>query len=96
MKADYDSKSDALSIDLIEADRWDGGVDVDGLYCHITLASDRPVNVELLNPRDHLELLAVAAEQYGLDGDALTAAAQAALAAPDRPVTLEVGVRTAA
>jgi hypothetical protein len=96
MKADYDSKSDALSIDLVEVDEWDGGVDIDGLYCHIALASDRPVNVELLNPRDHLDLLAVAAEQYGLDSDALIAAAQAALAAPDRPVTLDVGIRAVA
>jgi hypothetical protein len=31
-----------------------------------------------------------------LDGRALLAAAQAALAAPDRPVTMDVGVRAAA
>ena len=96
MRADYDSEADALSIDLVEVDRWDGGEDVDGTYCHVVFADDRPVNVELLNPHDHLDLLAAAAERYGLDGTALIAAAKAALAAPDRPVTLDVGVRAAA
>lgn len=96
MKADYDSEADALSIDLVEVDAWDGGEDVDSAHCHVTFAHDRPVNVELLGPRDHLDLLAVAAERYGLDEAALIAAAQAALAAPDRPVTLDVGVRAAA
>jgi len=92
MRADYDSEADALSIDLVKVDGWDGGEDVDGSYCHIAFVGDRPVNVELLNPGDHLDLLAVAAKRYGLDATALVAAAQAALAAPDRPVTLDVGV----
>jgi hypothetical protein len=96
MKTDYDSEADALSIDLIEVDRWDRGEDVDGSFCHVAFAGDRPANVELLNPRDHLDLLEVAAERYELDGRALLAAAQAALAAPDRPVTMDVGVRAAA
>jgi hypothetical protein len=64
--------------------------------CHVAFTGDRPVNVELLSPRDHLDSLAVAAERYALDGVALLAAAQAALAAPDQPVTLEIGVRPVA
>jgi len=40
--------------------------------------------------------LRVAAERYRLDAEALIAAAQAALAAPDRTVVLDVGVRAAA
>ncbi len=36
------------------------------------------------------------AERYGLDRKVLLAAAQAALAAPDRTVTVEVGVRAVA
>jgi hypothetical protein len=95
MKADYDSEADALSIDLVAVDRWDHGEDVTG-SCHIAFSGGRPVNVELLNPRDHLDALAVAAERYELDGVALLAAAQAALAAPDQPVTLEIGIRPAA
>jgi len=95
MKADYDSEADALSIDLAKVDRWDGGEDIDG-GCHVVFADDRPVNVELLNPRDHLDLLEVAAERYDLDAEALVAAARAALAAPDRAVTLNIAVRAAA
>ena len=37
-----------------------------------------------------------AAERYDLDAEALIAAARAALAAPDRTVTLDVAVRAAA
>jgi hypothetical protein len=96
MRADYDSEADALSIDLVAAAHWDGGEDVDGDYCHVVFSGDRPVNVELLSPREHLDLLPVAAKRYGLDGTALIAAALAALAAPDRPVTVDVGVSAAA
>jgi hypothetical protein len=40
--------------------------------------------------------LAAVAERYGLDLEALRAAAQSALAAPDRAVVLEVAARTLA
>jgi hypothetical protein len=40
--------------------------------------------------------LRAAAERYGLDAEALIAAARAALAAPDRAVTMDVAVRAAA
>ena len=90
MRAQYDSQADALSIDLIEAEEWDGSDAVDDTYCHVALASGRPANVELLSPREHLELLAAAAERHGLDAQALEAAAQSALAAPDRTVVLDV------
>jgi hypothetical protein len=96
VKADYDSKANALSIDLAEVDRWDDSKDVDETYCHIALRKGRPVNVELLNPADQLDLLPLAAERFDLDAEALVAAAKAALAAPDRPVTLDVGRNLAA
>ncbi len=47
MKADYGSEADALSIDLIEVDRWDRGEDVDGSFCHVAFAGGRPANVEV-------------------------------------------------
>jgi hypothetical protein len=53
------------------------------------------VNVELIAPRAHIELLARAAERFALDGEALEAAARSALAAPDRVVVLDVQARTA-
>jgi hypothetical protein len=95
MKADYDSEADALSIDLVEADRCDDGFSVDkGENCNLALAKGRIVNVELLYPAENLELLSVAA-RFDLDGEGLLAAARAALAAPDRLVTLGLSRRLA-
>ena len=90
MRAEYDSTADALSIDLIEATRWDGSDAIDDDYCTVALVGGRPANVELLSPAAHLELLAVAAERHSLDAEALEAAARSALAAPDRTVVLDV------
>ena len=96
MRADYDSEANALSIDLIDAPRWDDGEEIDDTYCNVALSQGRPANVELLSPHDHLDLLAVVAERFDLDPVALRIAAEAALAVPDRPVTLDIGARKAA
>jgi uncharacterized protein YuzE len=90
MKVNYDSEAEALSIDLVEVDRWDSGESVDDTYCNVALRNGRLVNIELLNPQGRLDLLEIAAQRYGLDGTALVAAAQAALAAADRVVTVDV------
>jgi len=90
MRAEYDSTADALSIDLIEVDRWEGSDAVDDTYCRVAFAGGLPVNVELLSPSEHLDLLGVAATRHGLDAQALQAAARSALAAPDRTVVLDV------
>ncbi len=96
MKADFDSRANALSIDLVEVDRWDYGEKVNS-QVNVAIAGGRPVNVELLYPDLGLEApLRAAAERYELDAEALIAAAQAAIAAPDRVVTLDVAVRLAA
>lgn len=96
MKADYDSQAEALSIDLVEVDRWDAGDPIDDTYCNVALRKGQPVNIELLNPHGRLELLEVVARKYDLDAMALRAAAEAALTAPDRTITLDVGARAAA
>ena len=90
MRAEYDSQADALSIDLIDADSWDGSDSIDPDYCTVALVGERAANVELLSPAEHLELLAVAAERHGLDAEALEAAARSAIIAADRAVVLEV------
>lgn len=90
MKADFDSEANALSIDLIDGHRCDDAVEIDDTYCHVALWKGRVSNIELLNPADHLDLLPRAAERLELDSEALLAAARAALAAPDRLVTVEV------
>lgn len=97
MRAEYDSQADALSIDLLVGARWGDGEGVDDDYCTVTFAEGdaRVANVELLSPTRELHLVAEAASRYGLDPEALRAAATAALAAPDRMVTLDLGVRAA-
>lgn len=37
MRVDYDSQADALSIDLVEVDRWDFGEEVEGTSCTVAL-----------------------------------------------------------
>jgi hypothetical protein len=96
MRADYDSEADALSIELRRFEHYERQDQVDDDYCTVGFAKGSPANVELLAPARHLDLLGVAAERYDLDGGALIAAAQAALAAPDRVVELEVASRAAA
>ena len=90
MRADYDSEADALSIDLSPHGCYDHQEAVDDDNCHVGIVAGRPVDIELLYPARHLDLLEVAAKQYELDGDALVAIAKAALAAPDRLVTMDL------
>jgi hypothetical protein len=90
MRADFDSKADALDIELVRFGRLEWEDSVDDTYCQVGFANGKPVCVELLNPAEQLDLLPVVAERYELDGDALLAAAQAALAAPDRLVELKL------
>jgi hypothetical protein len=96
MRADYDSKADALDIRLFRFERYERQEEVDDDYCRVGFAEGRPADVELLSPAKHLDLLLRAAERFGLDGSALVAAARAALAAPDRVVELNVGASLAA
>jgi hypothetical protein len=96
MRVDYDSQADALDIRLIQFDRYEHQEQVRDSYCTVGFADGRVVDIEVLSPAAHLDLLGVVAERYDLDGGALLAAAKAGLAAPDRVVELEVGVRLAA
>lgn len=92
MRADYDSEANAISIALIpgaRAQRAD--------RCHpraiVALRDGEPVELQILYPDLGVEeSLRAAAQRYGLDQGALVAAAQAALAVPDRSVTLDVAV----
>jgi hypothetical protein len=88
VKADYDSEANALGIELIEVDRWDDGDGFDDDYCNIGFSKGRLVYIGLLYPRENLHLLEAVAESYDLDAGELIAAAKAALAAPDRAVTI--------
>jgi hypothetical protein len=96
MQADYDSKANAISIALSREGQA-GQADQVHSRAVVALRDGRPIELQLLYPDLGVdEPLGVAAERYGLDAQALAAAAQAALAAPDRSVTLDVAVRSAA
>ncbi|MFT3866394.1 MAG: hypothetical protein QM729_19210 [Solirubrobacterales bacterium] len=89
MKADYDSEADAILIELEEVDRWDDEVAIDEAHlCGVALRDDRPVAVSLRHPRKRRDLLQQAARRFDLDATRLDAAVQAALAAPDRAITV--------
>ena len=96
MRADYDSTVNAISITITDATSA-GRSDEVHPRAIVALADGQPVEVQLLYPDMGLdEPLAAVAERYDLDREALAAAAQSALAAPDRVVSLEVAARPAA
>lgn len=97
MRADYDSEGDTIQIELEDVRRLGHGEDIENGAVIVGIFEDRPVMVDVIGTRSAFERpLRVAAERYGLDAEALIAAAHAALAAPDRLVELNVGVRVAA
>jgi hypothetical protein len=96
MRADYDSSANAISIVIADATRADQSDEVHSRAI-VALAQGRPVEVQVLYPDMGLtEPLAAVAGRYELDREALQAAAQSALAAPDRLVVLEVAARASA
>ena len=88
MKADFDSEANALAIELIDVDRWDDGDGFDEDYCNLGFSKGRLVYIGLLCPADNLHLLKAVSETYELDAEEVIATAKAALAAPDRSVTI--------
>jgi len=99
MRADYDSEADTIQITLEPVNSLSGGSDVieNGLVI-VGFHEDRPVLIDLIGTRNpgFEQPLRVAAERHNLDAEALVAIAHAALAAPDRPIQLDVGARIAA
>jgi hypothetical protein len=91
MWADFDTEANALEIRLrrrLEPVDYSEEIDEP---CHVAIVGDVPVNIGLLDPVDHLDLLGVVAERYDLDAEELLATAQAALAAPDHLVEVSIG-----
>jgi len=94
MRADYDSKANAISITLVQGALAEKA-DRRHPRAVVALRGSEPVELQLLYPDLGVEEpLRTVAEHYGLDPEALIAAANAALAAPNRAVTLEVAVRS--
>lgn len=96
MRADYDSNANAISIAITDAPHAERSDEIHPRAI-VAVAGAKPVEVQLLYPDLGIsEPLAAVAERYDLDLEALRAAAQSALAAPDRVVVLEVAARTPA
>lgn len=95
MRAEYDSRADALQIHLAEAAEWVDGREIAGHEVDYD-AGGRPVAVDVLSPGDGLDGLLEVADRLGVDREALLATARAALAAPDREVAVDVAGRAAA
>ncbi len=97
MRADYDSEGDTIQIELAAVDHLDFGEPIQNGAVIVNFLGEKPVAVDVIGTGSDFERpLGIAAERYHLDGEALIAAARAALAAPDRAVTLDVAVRAAA
>lgn len=96
MRADYDSSANAISITITDAAHADKSDEAQARAI-VALADGKPVEVQLLYPDTGItEPLTAVADRHDLDLEALNAAAQSALAAPDRVVVLEVSARTLA
>lgn len=98
MTADYESAYDTIQITLGEVDHLNGGSDViENGAVVVGYCEGRPAMIDILSTRNGFEkALSVAAERNELDAEALIAASKAAIAAPDRPVRLDVGARLTA
>jgi len=98
MKVDYESGCDTVQITLEEqVGRLSGGSDViAGGAVIVSYSKNRPAMIDVIGTQNGFEEpLRIAAERNDLDAEALLAAVRAALAAPDRLVELDVGVRAA-
>lgn len=98
MRADYDTEGDTIQIELEKVRELDHGERLAGGGAVVGIYEGRPVSIDVLSARrcGVEQPLRAVADRYRLDAEALIAAAKAALAAPDRPVTLGVGDRLAA
>lgn len=98
VKADYDSEANAIAITLAEVKPSDPPGREDRVHERggVFLVEGKPVYVEVLYPDLGVdEPLEAAAAAHELDLESLRAAAQSALAAPDREVTLRLSARLA-
>jgi hypothetical protein len=95
MRADYDKTADTIQIELEPVDRLDGDVvSVPGVL--VGIRDQKPVLIDVVGTEVGVEeRLTAVGERFALDGEALIAAARAALSAPDRAVTVDVGLPTA-
>jgi hypothetical protein len=96
MKVDYDSEGRSLLFEFGDFGEFGDGDYVEELAggsCIVWLHDDRPESIQLLGADRDIASLDEAAERFDLDAEGLRAAARAALATPDREITIEFGKR---
>jgi len=93
MKVDYDSEGHSLLFEFGAFGKDDHTEEMATGECFVWVLDGHATSIQLLDADRSLEPLDEVAERFALDVDALRAAAQAALAAPDREITIEVGAR---
>jgi hypothetical protein len=96
MKVDYETEAKSLLFELTEFRESEARDYVEELadgMCIVWFHDDRPAAIQLLGADAYLGALDEAAERFELDAEGLRAAAQAAFAAPDREIIIDVGRR---
>lgn len=96
MRADYDTSANAISITIVDAQGAEHSDEVHPRTI-VALSAGRPIEVQLLYPDMGIaQPLDAVAGRYDLDREALEAAAQSAIAAPNRVVSVEVAAASPA
>jgi hypothetical protein len=96
VRADYDTSANAISIAIVDVQTAEHSDEVHPRAI-VARSARRPVEVRLLYPDMGIaEPLAAVVDRYGLDREALEAAARSALAAPNRVVSVEVAAASPA
>jgi len=93
MKVDYDSEGHSLLFEFGAFGKDDHVEEMETGECLVWVLDGHANSIQLLDADKGLGPLDEAAERFELDTDALRAAAQAALAAPDREIMVEVGAK---
>lgn len=96
MKVDYELEARSLNFefrDVREPEDGDYVEELAGGMCIVWFRDDRPFSIQLLGADSYLDSLDEAAQRFDLDAEALRAGAQAAFAAPDREIIIEVGIK---
>jgi hypothetical protein len=91
MKVDYDSEGRSLLFEFGDSEDYDRVKELSGGECIVWVLADRAVSIQLLSADRDIAALDEAAENFDLDAEGLRAAAHAALDAPDREITIEIG-----
>ena len=93
MKVDYDSEARSLLFEFGAFGNDDHAEEMATGECFVWVLDGHPASIQLLDADKSIEPLDEVAERFELDKLELRAAAQAALAAPDREITIEVGAQ---